>query len=424
MRGPIANPLYLDMLKAAQQLIMAIVSWLVFWPIIKIVPRKKGLVAVLGRSGFSDNSKHFFAHTAYSSSIDAVFLAKDADILKAIQSAGGKALIHPSIRSMLCLIRCQYLVSDVSDWYNYGVYPLTSGAKRVQMWHGVPLKLIELADYRERIADISMLQRYLLWLYKTVIGRYPTYDLVISTSSWVSDNAFKSSFRSRRIEAFGYPRNDVLLSNHMSSEITLKLLELNVDQQLRESIREAKTDEKLCCLYAPTFRRSLRSPFDEYLNLEEISKFSKEHDILFIIKLHPFVKQKISCDLSNMVFCGSSTDIYPLLRDIDILITDYSSIYFDFLLLNRPMLFFPYDLDDYLKKDRSMYFEYSQITPGPKCLTQRMLLTHLAMLKNSLDNDEYADSRLKLRSLIHDHHDALASVRLAAFCAGYEDSKV
>lgn len=420
MRGPIINPLYLDILRAVQQLIVAIVGWVVFWPIIRTIPRKKGLVAILGRSGFSDNSKHFFAHAAGLSSIDAVFLAKDTDTLDAIKNVGGKALIHPSIRSMIYLARCQYLVSDVSDWFNYGVYPLTAGVKRVQMWHGVPLKLIELADYRERVAHLSSLQRQCLWLFKAVIGRYPVYDLVISTSSWVTENAFTSSFRSRRIEAFGYSRNDVLLTGHISSEITQKLLKLNVDERLREAIYEAKTNGKICCLYAPTFRRTMKSPFEECLDLNEISKFSKKNDFLFIVKLHPFVRQEISYDLSSIIFCKSSTDIYPLLRDIDILITDYSSIYFDFLLLNRPILFFPYDLDDYLENDRSMYFEYSQVTPGPKCFSQHKLLKQLAMLKKSFDNDKYTDSRLKLQALIHDHQDAQASARLADFCSGHD----
>ena len=53
----------------------------------------------------------------------------------------------------------------------------------------------------------------------------------------------------------------------------------------------------------------------------------------------------------------------------DLLITDYSSIFFDFLLLDRPIVFFPYDLEQYLSQDRAMYFDYEIMTPGPKCRT-------------------------------------------------------
>ena len=105
-------------------------------------------------------------------------------------------------------------------------------------------------------------------------------------------------------------------------------------------------------------------------------------------------------------------DIYPMLAISDLLITDYSSIFFDYLLLDRPMIFFAYDLDAYLEKDRDMYFDYETITPGDKCKNQDELercLRHL--LSNNLD-DSYGGVRSKIRSLAHDHCDNQSCRRL------------
>jgi len=59
-------------------------------------------------------------------------------------------------------------------------------------------------------------------------------------------------------------------------------------------------------------------------------------------------------------------DIYPLVKETDILITDYSSIYFDFLILDRPIIFAPFDIEQYVKSDRALYYDYYDVTPGPK----------------------------------------------------------
>jgi CDP-glycerol glycerophosphotransferase len=58
--------------------------------------------------------------------------------------------------------------------------------------------------------------------------------------------------------------------------------------------------------------------------------------------------------------------MYPLFTKVDLLITDYSSIFFDFLLTDKPVLFYPYDKDEYLTMDRSMYDDYDTVTPGHK----------------------------------------------------------
>ena len=69
----------------------------------------------------------------------------------------------------------------------------------------------------------------------------------------------------------------------------------------------------------------------------------------------------------------SDADVYTFLSEVDILITDYSSIYFDYLLWERPIIFFPYDLEYYRDEDRGLIFEYDEYTPGPKIFNAKEL---------------------------------------------------
>jgi CDP-ribitol ribitolphosphotransferase len=92
---------------------------------------------------------------------------------------------------------------------------------------------------------------------------------------------------------------------------------------------------------------------------------------VFIFKMHPFERGKIKIDekLSSKVFDMSNEEINDLLIMTDILITDYSSLIFEYAILQRPMIFFAYDLDEYRSKVRGFYYDYVKFVPGPIAYT-------------------------------------------------------
>ena len=114
----------------------------------------------------------------------------------------------------------------------------------------------------------------------------------------------------------------------------------------------------------------------------------------------------------NTQFVAANSDIYPLLRDVDVLVTDYSSIYFDFLLLDRPVVFFCYDLDSYTRDDRALLFDYQTMTPGPKARTMAELVSALHQV--AAGDDPWRAERALVASLVFDHLEAGASKRLRA----------
>lgn len=101
-------------------------------------------------------------------------------------------------------------------------------------------------------------------------------------------------------------------------------------------------------------------------------------------------------------------DIYPALNLFDALITDYSSIYFDFLLLDRPIIFFPYDMENYICNDRSLLFDYKTMAPGPLCTNQNQVEHELLQVTN----DQYKKHRKQVTDLVFSHKDDNSSERL------------
>ncbi|MBI4349907.1 MAG: CDP-glycerol glycerophosphotransferase family protein [Elusimicrobia bacterium] len=104
------------------------------------------------------------------------------------------------------------------------------------------------------------------------------------------------------------------------------------------------------------------------------------------------------------------SELNELLPDIDVLVTDYSGAYLDYLLLDRPVIFAPFDLERYLEKDRGLYEDYSAATPGVKC---RNWSEVFASLDKILAGEELykAERRLALRKY-HSYRDADSSKRV------------
>lgn len=166
-----------------------------------------------------------------------------------------------------------------------------------------------------------------------------------------------------KILPYGLPRLDNFLDENEIKKITQKLYE---DYSFLEG--------KQVILFAPTYRGKGQKvayyPFEQ-LDLDGIYELCKQHNYIFMIKMHPFVKKHIEipekykdriCDFSNY------SDINNLLYITNILITDYSSNIYDFSLLNRPILFYTFDLEEY-ELINKVHRPIKQYAPGKICNT-------------------------------------------------------
>ena len=162
------------------------------------------------------------------------------------------------------------------------------------------------------------------------------YSLYIAACEFTRD-IFQRVFSTEKVIITGYPRNDILF---------------NYELYQMESIHETlETDNyNAIILYAPTYRElnTLINPLADK-DWRYINEKCADNNILFLIKQHPYANSiNFSETLSNVKDISSKlSDIQELLYLTDILITDYSSVMFDYSLLNRPIILFIYDYDDY-----------------------------------------------------------------------------
>lgn len=398
-----------------RELPIMVLAWLLGWPAGRLCPRRFDLVVVIGREDgrFSDNAKYFYLHACAGTEVaprTVYFLSGERSTVDALRVLGLRALRYPSLRAVWMLLRAALVVADSAEWVRWGRYQLAAGARILQLWHGVPLKRIELAELAARRTAMGRVKGLMHALYVSAFARYPTYDVVTSTSRYLTGVAFAPSFHAHRVVETGYPRNDVLdaaLRSRMPEAVWL-----NTDVAATRRLREFRGRGGRAVLYAPTFRIRGRNPVgSEVLDYKALDAFARDHDLCIMLKLHPLLGGRGRLDgFANVLEYDAVRDVYPVLCETDLLVTDYSSIYFDYLLLDRPMVFFPYDLDEYRSRERGLLFDYADLTPGPKAHTQAALQ---AAIVDVLDagRDEYREQRQRVRALAFDEPDAGASGR-------------
>ena len=290
----------------------------------------------------------------------------------------------------------------------HGGFKSSSDQICVDLWHGVPLKTIGAMVHG--LTDEKR-QSELYWWSKV--------DAATSYSQLYTSlmNACMQ-IGGHRYTITGAPRNDLLLT----SDGRGKLSELmNID-----------LDGKKILFFLPTFRTTHYGRYDgnkqwenifgmSSFNMAEFDEFLGDNNIVFVTKLHPneeykmlnLVEQKVTRNMvliRNSDLIDNTTDLYEVLNSADLLITDYSSVYFDFLLLDRPIVFTPVDLDSYSDLRGMLLGPYDFWTPGPKALDRETLEeTILYCLSNT---EYYAKERKTIKDIMHHYQDANSSRRV------------
>ena len=438
-----------------RQVLATLTGWLFLWPLTFLIPRKKNCFVVIGRDRgkFLDNCKHFFIGLQYGGHLGVggesqqrlySSLVNRSDNTDIDNTEGGsdthgvscegrtvmfltdQPLVRSALRAADCrvgelsgpsgwwqLLRCGTAVVDSMDWSHSGRFIALRGANVVQLWHGVPLKRIELLVAEQFAAVLPPLHRLVFWAYRAFIGRHRRVDFLVSTSAFVAHEAMMNCFNARYWPATGYPRNDVLLDERLRHH---QLMSIGMDVQAEQAVRDAKSRGRRVVLYTPTFRKHFFDPFTNgALDLSSLEKFAESHDLLILVKLHPWMHQPADLGMTgrNIVFANPDSDIYPLMAEVDVLVTDYSSIYFDYLLLDRPILFYCRDLNDYIEEDRGFIFDYDAMTPGPKVVSQTDMESALAEILRG--EDAWREQRGRVRDLVFDFPNGSAVERLMVF---------
>lgn len=234
----------------------------------------------------------------------------------------------------------------------------------IQTWHGTPLKRLALDMFDVRMEGEDSLEAYR----KEFITNVKTWDYLISQNSY-STGIFRRAFAfDKEILEIGYPRNDILINRNNPQAI----------HEIKERLG-LPADRKII-LYAPTWRDNEHSGHQRYkLNVPVDFTYMENQlspEYFLIVKAHYLVGEQLKLDDYQDFIrqFGPESDIAELYLAADILVTDYSSVMFDYSLLRRPMIFYTYDLDNYKNNLRGFYFDLTEEAPGPLVTTTRQLV--------------------------------------------------
>lgn len=332
-----------------------------FFNLFKLLPQKKKTVFV---ASFGDNIMHTLKEVERQTS-DQVVILKDSQCKINFNHPSHRIILDFSPVHLIDWFKSIYHLATsekvfVDNYYGFlAVTNFHSNVPCVQLWHAAgAIKQFGLKDPSNAYRSERAFQRF-----QKV---YEKFDHVVIGSEKMS-TIFKESFgiTNEQILRSGIPRTDFFFDQKAKDEAKQSLL----------SMFPMINDRKVL-LYAPTFRDNELNTSSIKLNIDQMYQTMKE-DYVLLLRLHPAVHANLANDYPDFVINVSD---YKRLNDLliitDILITDYSSIPFEFSLLNKPMIFFAYDLEEYTKV-RGFWENYEAFVPGPIVTDTRSLIDQI-----------------------------------------------
>lgn len=345
----------------------------------------------------------------FNSSVRCVWISKNPAVYRDLASAGLDVCLRGSLKARFMTLRAGVVV--FSSGLQAVPFGYTAGATTIQHGHGIPLK-----GPRQRSEPKSKfwpVTRRFEKIAEQLERKVYSVDYICTSSERCTDQ-FKmyeeisnnNGFLERAVRFgeplnTGFPKTDILYREIEGSDIGNTPADEAAANQLKS--------DHTTIGYFPTFREydSEIAPFDP----DRLDAFLKAHNVQLAIKPHRHMSVDYgTIDTDNVVKIPPGMDSYPILDDIDILITDYSSIYFDFLHLDRPVVFYTFDLDNFARH-RGVMPNYEELCAGPRVMDFDSLVETLETI---LETDNYARERARIRDDLYDHQDGQACRRLCS----------
>lgn len=346
-----------------------------------------------------------FREAARREGVQAWFLPQNEQQQRLVESLGEPCLpalaadwsgehMHTAL-SAAVVVTCDHFLNP-----NPYAAALLAGARHVQLWHGVSIKEIGLRN----LAPL----KHMSARYARVLATCGPFSRLVGTSA-SAEAEWRRWFAFNRYDPIGYPRNDVLYRDPTAADL------LNVDTAVLEEARAAQLTGQRVVLYAPTFRDAKRGSWVIEAGLEGMAREMARQGDLLIVNLHP-VEQPLIPQLRQALptarFVSPRTDIYPLLRETSVLVTDYSSVMFDYLLLDKPIVLFRPDHEAYVAHSRKLFDDKLAVRPGPLATDARALMNLLR--QPDAQGPAHAQIRQALRDQLFTRQDGSAGDRLNA----------
>ncbi|UGY91731.1 bifunctional glycosyltransferase/CDP-glycerol:glycerophosphate glycerophosphotransferase [Streptomyces gobiensis] len=276
-------------------------------------------------------------------------------------------------------------LAQAEFWIDNQGFPLKL-AKRpettyIQTWHGTALKRMGFDEPRLRKWNRGQQEEF-----QRVLDRFDHFLVRSEHDARTLAKGFR--LRDEVLLRTGYPRNDALVAAHRQETETGSRERGPLAAEL------GVPEDRTVLLYAPTFRaaasgkvRGFELPFD-------VEKFAERFGDRYVLLIRSHYLNNVVLPPSvrgKVINVSGQYDISPVLALADGLITDYSSVMFDYALLDRPMVFFTYDYEEYANESRGTYFDLRDQAPGPVVATEEELFSAVDDLKAA--DTEYGTAR-------------------------------
>lgn len=294
-----------------------------------------------------------------------------------------KRTIPGCFHYFFCLLRQVYHINTshlvILDSNNYAISNFKKKeVKVVQVWHASGA-IKKFGNDVERSYEVS------------------GYDYVLACADiWKPYYASAFGVKEEQVIPIGIPRTDRIFNKKRMKKYYKEIMELYPQLQGKKVI-----------LYAPTFRGNVMKDYTyENIDLSKMRKALGE-DYCIIYKMHPLLKDaQISDD--PYIINANEISIKRLFSVCHYLITDYSSIVFEFSVLHKPVLFYTPDLEQY-KEEVGMYLDYRTTMPGPICMSEQELID--AIREDNFDLDQIDD----FKNTFFKYQDGRSTRRVVSF---------
>ena len=380
------------------------------------VPKNKKIILCGAGHGcsFIGNPKYFYLYLVENKKYFSPFwITENKKLFSKLLDKGLPVLYKYSFKGFKNILRSKYLVIEQmpKDILYFG-YTGLGRLNYIQTFHGIAFKKIgNDAGYEGKgIAKVNLfasrfIEVFATWL-KTILKSnilYKKYKLIIASSEEIK-KIIESAFATDKIEILGYPRNDIFFNTNL--QFTNYKKELGLGKY-----------KKIIC-YVPTYRDNYNDvvPFsEEFYSI--LNKYFKEEQFLLIIKKHPYEKNiQVPDNLTNIQdFSEDVDDLQELLIYVDIVITDYSSVFMEYNLTDRPIIYYSYDYEEYLQNCRGMYYDYYDELPGPFAENEDELFELLKNVDRWFGDENYQNKYIEFKNKFNYFLDGNSSKRLMEY---------
>ena len=340
---------------------------------------------------FSGNSKDLFLYLNKYSNYHCIWFTSSPKILKELEEKKFNVILKNKLFISVKILKAAKFIFITHGFGDVLLVDFSPDTVVVHLDHGSALKLIG-HGLKESFLNSFQKRVHEYWNKKISF-------LTVTSEETKRTKRFSYNLPPQKVLITGYPRNEILVKHN---NVTIN--------EIKESLNLNNQSEVI--LYAPTFRDYKHiNPLNKKF-LDNLDRLLIRDDKIFLYKPHPF-EHKIDLSIyQNIIAIDPNIDIRDLLVIADLLITDYSGVFYDYLLTMRPILFFPYDLEKYTDV-RDFFYNYEEFVPGPIVGTGEELIHKLDTIRQW--DQEYLERRKETRDKFNKYHDGNAIKRIVEF---------